>query len=699
MDWPKLRDELSLLPGPRLADGQPSHTLHDPVRNLFFQIDWPSFEVLRRWHLQGTEAIATAISQETTLDMDANDVEAVAHFLDQNQLLCPGAGQAKALAQRLRKQRGSLSEQLLHNYLFFRIPLIKPDQWLQRHVDAFAIFYSKAFLRLTLAALLLGLMAIYRDWEQFTTTLVDTFTWSGLFSYGVALAFVKVLHELGHAVTAKRYGCKVPTMGLAFLVMWPVAYTDTNDVWRLTSRQQRLHVAAAGILTELIIAAWATLAWALLPSGQLQSMAFMLAATTWISSVAINASPFMRFDGYFLLADWLGMPNLHSRAFALARWDLRERLFALGDPAPEIFSNTRHRALILFAYATWAYRLVVFLGIAALVYTFFIKAVGIALFIIEMTWFVLLPPAREVMAWHRRWPQLQHSPRARRSLALAAMIVLLMFVPWPTRIATSGMLKPAHQWMVYAPAHARLSAQPIAAGMPVKAGTQLMRLASSELDSRQQAIQAQIDRLQWQSSAGSFDVDQRPQWQVAQEQLQVAQAELSALQVEQAHLAPVAPFDGVLHDIDPELTPGDWLSNKEPLASLSSDHDMQVVTFLDERDMALIKVGATAHFYTDGLGGPVLPMEVVRIDTDASRTLADGELASMYGGSIAVREKKGLLFPERAIYRVTLKPTADIESLAGHSWRGTVVIDGAWSAPAEHVFQSAAGLFWREAGF
>ena len=66
-------------------------------------------------------------------------------------------------------------------------------------------------------------------------------------------------------------------------------------------------------------------------------MAFLLATTTWVSTVLINASPFMRFDGYFLLSDFLQMPNLHACAFALARWDLRERLFALGEPAPEHF--------------------------------------------------------------------------------------------------------------------------------------------------------------------------------------------------------------------------------------------------------------------------------------------------------------------------------------------------------------------------
>src|SRR3569833_2826403 len=119
---------------------------------------------------------------------------------------------------------------------------------------------------------------------------------------------------------AKRYGCRVPTMGVAFLVLFPVAYTDVNDEWRLRERRQRLAVGADGMLTELAVAAWATLARVMLPEGELRNTTFVLATFTWISSIAIITSPFMRFDCFFLLSDWLDFPNLHQRAFALGRW-------------------------------------------------------------------------------------------------------------------------------------------------------------------------------------------------------------------------------------------------------------------------------------------------------------------------------------------------------------------------------------------
>lgn len=113
-------------------------------------------------------------------------------------------------------------------------------------------------------------------------------------------------------------------MGVAFLVMMPMFYTDTSGSWKLTLKRQRITIGVAGMLTELALAAWATLACSFLPDGMLRSAAFMLATTTWIMTLAVNLSPLMRFDGYFLLSDTLQVPNLQQRGFAMGRWQLRE---------------------------------------------------------------------------------------------------------------------------------------------------------------------------------------------------------------------------------------------------------------------------------------------------------------------------------------------------------------------------------------
>jgi len=699
---PPLREELALLPGPLLADGQPSHTLHDPVRHLFFQIDWPTFEVLRRWNLGNFTAIAAAIRRETTLQLAPEDIEDIATFFHDNQLLQTPPGNAAKLAARQRRQRGTLGTRLLHHYLFFRIPLCKPDRWLQRWAPRLDFFYSRQFFWLTLIALALGLIDVYRQWERFSATLIDTLSWSGLASYGVTLIAVKTLHELGHAFTAKRLGCRVPVMGVALLVLWPVAYTDTNDVWKLTQRRQRLAIVAAGVATELIIAAWATLAWTLLPEGAAKSMAFLLATTTWITTLTINCSPFMRFDGYFLLSDWLEMPNLHARAFALARWHLREWLFGLNAPVPENLARGRRNGLILFAWGTWIYRLIVFLGIAALVYFFFIKAVGIFLFAVEIGWFVCLPLYQELKIWRALWPAARQLPRARRSVMLATALAIILAVPWPTRPQASGLLRPAAQFIVYAPREVRMAqvvALPIAEGQHVAAGTVLLKLASPDLSNRLGSVAARMEPLRWQASAGAFDREQRAQWQVTEEQLSTTEAEAAAIRADAMHYEPVAPFPGVLRDLAPDLQPGMWLSPQEPLARLIADQGQMVTAYLDEEEIGRIAVGDSARFYADAVGGPIVALQVLSIDPDASRTLPDPELATLFGGTIAVREKNGQFYPERPIYRMTLTTTASVQGAAEHTWRGKVVVAGRWAIPAWRYVRGALALFRREAGF
>ena len=697
--WPQLREELALLPGPKLPDGQPSWTLHDPTRNRFFSIDWSTFEVLRRWSFADADAIVESVSQSSTLSLSVEDVEQVSRFLGENQLVQARPGHARQQAERLSKARGSRFKWLLHHYLFFRVPLVRPDAWLDRWQGLAARFSSRAFALMTLAALLLGLTQVARHWEHFTASLVDTFTWSGLAAYGVALIVVKLLHELGHAFTAKRYGCRVPTMGVAFLVLWPMAYTDTNETWRLTSRWQRLRIAAAGIVTELGVAAWATLAWGLLPDGELRSAAFVLATTSWIATLAINASPFMRFDGYFILSDWLDMPNLHDRSFALARWKLREWLFDLGEERPERFSAGKERALIVFAWITWFYRLVVFLGIAVLVYHFAVKAIGILLFMVEIAWFILMPIRQELRAWRQHWPTIRRRRRSLLALLMLMILVTLAVVPWPGRISASGMLNPIAVWPVHAPGPAQLRDMLHAEGALVEAGEPIARMVSPALLAQRESAATKVEQLRWLAASAGFGSDSRNRLQTAQEELATAEAELAGLDRDLARYEPRAPFKGRLYDLDPDLHPGQWLADKERLALLVGDQGYRVETYLDEEAVKRIEPGNGARFISDGGEGTVLHLRVSHVDMDTTRVLDDGRLAAQTGGHVMVRERHGQLIPEQGLYRVTLAVETPIETLAGQSWRGTLVIHGANESLAGRYLRNALSVLLRESGF
>ncbi len=701
MHLPKLREELDLLNGTQQADGQPTWTLFDPVRNLFFRIDWPTLEILQRWDLDDPSLIASEISNTSTLKLDAEDVENVTKFLIQHHLVQINSPEnSKKLSALFHKLEGTKLNWLLHHYLFFRIPIIKPDTWLTKWVHIAKWFASAQFKWLTAFAFLFGISQVIRRWDVFSTSLVDTFNLEGLIAYGFAIFFVKLLHELGHAFTAKHFGCRVPTMGLAFLVMWPVAYTDTNETWRLTDRMQRLKVASAGIATELIIAVWCTLAWAILPNGNLQSAAFVLATTSWVATLAINASPFMRFDGYFILMDALDLPNLHGRSFALARWKLREFLFGLGDDPPESFDKTKQLSLILFAWATWIYRLVLFLGIALLVYHFFFKLLGIFLFCVEIIWFIAKPLNSELSVWKQLWPRIRRQRRSHHTAVISGIFLILLALPWPGRISGSGVLRPIDVYPIYAPAGARIDALPIQHGSQVSLGQAVIELYVPELNNRQKALQLRLDQQRVLASTALFDDATRRNWQVAEQSLNVTEAELAGVRAEQKQFVPVAPFDGHFLIAQPDITVGQWVSKKEQLALIvSNTTQWRVETWIDEEDVARLAVGQSATFFSDSATSAMLHLSLVAIDKDASRVLPRKELSSSLGGHILTREKNGQLTPERSVYRVIFNVEQIPEDMMFQSWRGQVVVHANWQIPIQKYIRHAASVFFREAGF
>jgi len=208
------------------------------------------------------------------------------------------------------------------------------------------VFLRRGFLILTAIVAVIALILISRQWETFLHTAEHFMTWQGVLFAGMTLLFTKIIHECGHAYMAKSFGCKIPSMGVAFMVMMSLLYTDTTAAWRLSSRRERLLVVAAGVMSEMSLGAWAAFAWCLLPDGFLKSSAFLLATTTWIMSLTINM-----IDGYYFLSDSIGVANLHQRSFAHTKHALREWLFGFGAAKPEEFPTGLDRGLILYAWA------------------------------------------------------------------------------------------------------------------------------------------------------------------------------------------------------------------------------------------------------------------------------------------------------------------------------------------------------------
>lgn len=698
---PRLRTELVIRPDERTPDGEPTWTIHDPVNNKFVQVDWATFEILQRWAFGRAKAIAEAVCAETTLQVDDADVGEVARFLSgQGFLDLRGADFSGALAKQQAARRPGFWKWLLANYLSIRIRLFNPDRLLGWLAPRVGFLYSRTFLYATLAAALLGVLLVARQWELFRTTLASHFTFSGASTFLFVLFGAKILHEFGHAVTAKRMGVRVTSMGVALIVLLPMLFSDVNDVWRVGDRRKRLAVSIAGVATEVMLAAWATLAWGLLPDGYLRNAAFFLGFVGWVGTVLINMSPFMRFDGYFVLSDWAGIPNLHDEAGALGRWKMRQLLLGLRDPMPAVAAPSQARWLIAFAWFTWMYRISVFVGIAAVVYHFAIKLVGIILFFVEIIWFIVVPVYQELRAWSERADTVRRSPVFLRTLMIFGTGLVLACVPWPSLYHGAAVLRTAEERILYAPEAAQVTVLPARDGAAVTAGRRLAELSSAKLEQRVLENEARLRRLEAEAAAARVSPFLSDRLPVVLGQLETVLAIRDALRDDVARLTPAAPAEGEVRFVDPELAVGDWVAKDEALLVVRQPAPWRATVYVEEGAIHRIFKGASARFYPTELSGRTLAMRVERIDRDTSQILSLPMLAQSAGGSVESRpDGRGNEVPVHSVYRVTLVADEGVEAWAGRDWRGRVIIRGESDIPIVRLFRYVMSIVWREAGF
>ncbi len=178
---PPLREELTLDPGPRTPEGAPTWTLCDPATNRFFRLGWAEFEMLARWGLGDMAAIARAVTAETTLAVAPEDVESFARFLWAHSLLHVQGEEAVArLLQTAARGRPHWAVWLLKNYLFFRVPLVRPDRMLDRLRPLADVLFGRVFLTLSALAGIVGVALVARQWDAFLTTFPHLFSLEGL---------------------------------------------------------------------------------------------------------------------------------------------------------------------------------------------------------------------------------------------------------------------------------------------------------------------------------------------------------------------------------------------------------------------------------------------------------------------------------------------------------------------------------------
>lgn len=685
---PVLRRDLDIVPGEPERNGRPVYILHDAAAGRHFQLDPVTVDLLPLIDGRPADKISQLAEKYLGHTVSVEEITRLFGFLRaHNLVLCDDIQHSRHKAQL--KMKPGLAAKLVKSYISFRIPLVTPDLFLNKTVAYVRWLASAPMVFLHVCAALAGIYLVSRQPDVFLHTLRGFLSFEGIVSYGLAVTAVKAFHELSHAYTAKSHGLRVPVIGVAFIVFWPVLYTDTTDAWRLPSRRDRLEIGAAGVLCELVIAAWSMLLWNLFPDGPIGSILFLFGTSTWVLSLFVNLNPLMRYDGYYLFSDLVRERNLETRAHAVCRWKLREVVLGLGVTPPE-----KPTLLLMgFGFTIWVYRFLLFFGIALAVYHLFFKTLGIVLFLVEIYFFIARPIIKEIVVWFSFGKLLKFNFALMRSLAILGLFLAWLFIPWQGEVSAPAVLTLPYN-TVYAPMAARVEKVLVTTGQMVKKGDVIAQLQSPELDEQIRTAELKRAELAWENASIGVDALRQNRALVLASQLATQERVLRGQQAQKARLVLRAPVSGKVVDMNAGINQGAWVAADEKLLSVVGN-GAEIIAYLDEISLPRIESGAKARFYSeDGVMKPV-SATVTRIDATGVTNLTEPYMRSQNGGPIETVEQPDKSFvPGRAIYRVVLHN--DSGATVPSAMRGKVIITARPESQFSKLSRRMMSLLQRE---
>jgi putative peptide zinc metalloprotease protein len=437
-------------------EGRTFYVVKDPVSLRYYRLKDNEHFLLRFLDGKHTlEEAQKAYEREYRPErLKLEDLEGFAQQLLQAGLALsesPRAG--KQLYERSGKRKRKEWLQTLTNILYIKIPIFDPERLLQGMLRYVGWIFSLWFFTLSVMFMAAAVLLVATHFETFRSKLPnyqEFFSLKTAVYLWVALGAVKIIHEFGHGLSCKVFGGEVHEMGALLMCFSPALYCNVSDAWILPQKWHRIIISAAGIYVELVIAAAATFIWWYTPTQPfINNLALSLMVVCSVSTVVFNANPLMRYDGYYVLADWLEIPNLREKSNRFLKELVQDKCLGIEVPPAEYMELWRKILFVVYAIVSYIYRWVVTFGILYLFFTFLrphkLEVVGQMLTVASIASMTVWPAYRLFKGIHRRGrlPDMKRGRVMISAAVVAAVVGFLCLVPVPiSRIRGLALVQP-----------------------------------------------------------------------------------------------------------------------------------------------------------------------------------------------------------------------------------------------------------------
>lgn len=639
----------------RVEMGATVWTLKDPLSLSYFRLRDVEFAVLKLLDGQISDAqILETLRQRFPAERwSLENVKGFLSSLVQSGLLVamqPGQGRRQAVRHQVELRRRKWSRWT--GWLAMRWKGVDPEPWLRR-VEPWTnwLFRPSLVAALTMLIGFAFLLVVVR-WDALIQRLPEA---QSLFGLGNAVSLmivfvgIKLLHELGHVLTCRRFGGECHELGIQVLLFVPLFYGDVTDAWMQSRRWPRIAISGAGIFVELVLASVATLLWWCSVPGVLNSLFLNVMLVCSVNTLLFNGNPLLRYDGYYMLADWLNIPNLGQQARQSVMNVLERLLFGLTEEESE--PNVARRWMLRgYGFLSSIYRSVVLVSMAWILHSMFAES-GLGLVAVALSLLMIggaiIVPIRELAQRARQRqavePQTSRVFRNRMSV-LIVLLVAVVFIPLPFSVSAPFVTHPADGQPVFVAASGRLTfARPI--GTAVQSGDVLAELVNHGLQSRLEHQRAEVNKLTARlkhleaqrgrnESLAARIPAVRDELNSAQQRLMQLVSEVGRLKIVSPASGWVLPVPNVPRELLPEELLPDWsgvpqdvtnlgatLHEQTPLCWVGDPNKLDALLLVNQDAVEFLKSGQSVRLQFASQPGRIRTGVIAEIASSRAETL------------------------------------------------------------------------------
>lgn len=628
-------------------------------------------------------------------------------------VLSEQAGQGKQLYRRRGEVRRREWLQKLTSVLAVRFRGIDPDRMLTRLYPYVRCCFSHTAVYCTLLLALAALTLITVQYTTFQNRLPGFHEFFGPGNWlflGLVLGGTKILHELGHGFACKHFRGECHEIGFMLLVFTPCLYCNVSDSWLLPNKWHRMAIGAAGIYVELVLAAIATFVWWFTQPGLINHAAISVMFVCSVSTILFNGNPLLRYDGYYILADYLEIPNLQAKSRQIlqrlaARW-------CLGMELPQSpFLPQRNQSLFaLYTVASFCYRWVVIISIMwflnLVLKPYGLQVLGQLVIAFALFGMVVMPLVQLVkfLSVPGRLDQVKRRHVMATGAAVAVVLLGFFLIPLPTYVTCPLQIQSRDAQLVFVETAGQLEHLNVAAGDTVAHGDPILQLKNLDLELEMERLQGELDlyrgeaaalrRLRYQRSEMGRKLGQ------VLTQIDAAEEKLRRLRLRSQQLQLTAPIAGTVLPppsvrrggnsdtgqqwTESPLDPKNLGAHLEPgtlVCQIGDPTQWEATLVIDQGDVEMVRPGQPVRIKLDPLVGQTFRGEVADVGRVEMKT-TPASLSHQAGGALATRtDDAGNLRPLSASYQASV-PLDVAEGVLVSGFRGRAKVFIGWESLA-----------------